>query len=212
MRQLLIWSWGMSSPFQQFNLQEIVNWEGFPGGSAVKNAPAMSGNTGDAGFIPGSRRSPGTGHDNPLQYSCLENPTDRGAWAIVHKIRVRHNWSNWACMHAHQLGGEERAKGFLGESTTWANAWSNEKESGLRERWGSWNGWWRYMRGKLEGEVGDYSRPCAPGYRDVWFFFFFFLSGGEEEGGARRGACHVEECSQWRLFLFHLAPGISHSL
>ena len=72
MRQLLIWSWGMSSPFQQFNLQEIVNWVGFPGGSAVKNPPAVSGNIGDAGSIPGSRRSPGTGHENPLQYSCLE--------------------------------------------------------------------------------------------------------------------------------------------
>ena len=49
----------------------------FPGGSEVK-ASACS--AGDLGSIPGSGRSPGEGHGNPLQYSCLENPTDRGAW------------------------------------------------------------------------------------------------------------------------------------
>ena len=43
----------------------------------VKNLPA---NAGDMGFIPGSRRSPGGGHGNPLLYPCLENPKDRGAW------------------------------------------------------------------------------------------------------------------------------------
>ena len=43
----------------------------------VKNLPA---NAGDAGFIPGLGRSPGGGNVNPLQYSCLENPMDRGAW------------------------------------------------------------------------------------------------------------------------------------
>ena len=42
---------------------------------------------GDPGLIPGSGRSPGGGHDNPLQYSCLENPMDRGAWwATVHGV------------------------------------------------------------------------------------------------------------------------------
>ena len=39
-----------------------------------------SANTGDVGSIPGSERCPGGGHGNPLQYSCLENPVDRGAW------------------------------------------------------------------------------------------------------------------------------------
>ena len=50
----------------------------------VKNLPA---NTGDAGSIPGSGRSPGEGNGNPLQYSYLENPMDRGAWrATVHGV------------------------------------------------------------------------------------------------------------------------------
>ena len=57
---------------------------GFPGGSEVK-APAC--NVGDLGSIPGSGRSPGEGNGNPLQYSCLENPKDGGAWwATVHRV------------------------------------------------------------------------------------------------------------------------------
>ena len=54
--------------------------EGFPGGSLVKYPPANEGDTGDVGSIPGSGKSPGGGNGNPLQYSCLENPKDRGAW------------------------------------------------------------------------------------------------------------------------------------
>ena len=50
--------------------------KGFPGGSVVKNLLV---NAGDAGLIPGLGRSPGEGNGNPLQYSCLENPMDRGA-------------------------------------------------------------------------------------------------------------------------------------
>ena len=53
----------------------------------MKNTPAVTGDTGDAGLIPGSGRYPGGGHGNPLQYSCLENPMDRGAWwATVHRV------------------------------------------------------------------------------------------------------------------------------
>ena len=65
---------------------------GFPGGSEVK---ASTYNAGDLGLIPGSRRSPGKGNGNPLQYSCLENPMDGGAWwATVHGLqRVRHDWA-----------------------------------------------------------------------------------------------------------------------
>ena len=46
----------------------------------VKNPPANAGDTGEAGLIPGLGKSPGGGNDNPPQYSCLENPIDRGAW------------------------------------------------------------------------------------------------------------------------------------
>ena len=49
----------------------------------VKNPPADSGDTGDAGLIPGLGRSPEGGNGNPLQYSCLENSIDRGAWRAI---------------------------------------------------------------------------------------------------------------------------------
>ena len=64
----------------------IIHVEGFPGGSEVK---VSAFNMGDLGSIPGSGRSPGEGNGNPLQYSCLENPMDRGAWwATVHGGRT----------------------------------------------------------------------------------------------------------------------------
>ena len=59
-----------------FSIIQSMLW-GFPRGSVIKNLPA---NTGDTSWIPGSGRSPREGNDNPLQYSCLGNPMDRGAW------------------------------------------------------------------------------------------------------------------------------------
>ena len=57
---------------------------GVPGGSVIKNPPAQAG---DAGSTPGSGRSAGEGNGNLLQYTCLENPMDRGAWrATVHGV------------------------------------------------------------------------------------------------------------------------------
>ena len=63
---------------------------GFPGGSVIRNLPA---NAGDVILIPGLGRSPGERNGNPLQYSCLGNSMDRGAWeAKVHRVAiVRHN-------------------------------------------------------------------------------------------------------------------------
>ena len=59
----------------------------FPSGSVVKNLPANARATGDPDSIPGSGRPPGEGNGNPLQYSCLGNSMDRGAWwATVHAI------------------------------------------------------------------------------------------------------------------------------
>ena len=54
----------------------------------VKNPPANAGDIRDLGLIPGLRRSPEGGHGNPLQYSCLENPMDRGAWwTTVYRVK-----------------------------------------------------------------------------------------------------------------------------
>ena len=58
-------------------VSSIDDPRGFPG---VSDGEASVCNAGDLGLIPGSERSSGEGNRNPLQYSCLENPTDRGAW------------------------------------------------------------------------------------------------------------------------------------
>ena len=60
---------------------------GFPGGSVGKESACKSGDAEDVGSVPRWRRSPGGGHSNPLQYSCLENPMDRGAWRdTIHSV------------------------------------------------------------------------------------------------------------------------------
>ena len=75
-----------SSSGHRFALLDFttVRLRGFPGGSDGKESAC---NAGDSGSIPGLGRSPGEGNGNPLQYSCLENPMDRGSWqATVHGV------------------------------------------------------------------------------------------------------------------------------
>ena len=76
---------------------------GFLHGSVVKNLPTNAGDVGDAGSIPELGISPGGGNGNPLQYSCQDNPMDKGAlWATVSRVSKR--WaqlSDWTCTHMH---------------------------------------------------------------------------------------------------------------
>ena len=63
----------------------------------IKNPPANAGDARDTGSIPGSGRSPGGGHGNPVEYSCLENPIDKGVWwATVHGTT-----ESWARLSVH---------------------------------------------------------------------------------------------------------------
>ena len=63
-----------------------MSHENFPGGASLKNLSANTGDIIDSGSASGWGRSPGEGNDNPLQYSCLENPMDGGTWwATVHR-------------------------------------------------------------------------------------------------------------------------------
>ena len=105
---------------------------GIPGGSVVKNPPSSVRDTGYVGLIPGLGLSPGGGHSNPLQCSCLDNPMDREAWwAIVH--RVAKSWSDWACMHtltAHSLW--HFIKFF--QSTKWINSVTVSDSKGLCDK------------------------------------------------------------------------------
>ena len=75
---------------------------GFPGGSVVMNPPAKAR---DVGLIPGLGRSPGVGNGNPFQYSCLENPMDRGAWqATVHRVAKSQTQLS---IHVHIAGDDD---------------------------------------------------------------------------------------------------------
>ena len=68
----------------------------------VKNLLANAGDIRDIGLIPGLGRSPGEGHDNPVQYFCLKNPMDRGAWrVVVHRVTKSWTQLKWLSMHAH---------------------------------------------------------------------------------------------------------------
>ena len=72
------------------NHPRLLMLQGFPGGSDGEESAC---NVGDLGLIPGSGRSPGEGNGNALQYSCLENPMDRGAWwATVHGLAKSWTW------------------------------------------------------------------------------------------------------------------------
>ena len=76
------------------NCGEFMGWWGFPGGSDGKESACSAG---DPGLIPGLRRSPGGGNGNPLQYSCLENSMDRGAWRAT-VLGITKSWtrlSDW---------------------------------------------------------------------------------------------------------------------
>ena len=77
-------SWEFTSASAGLRDDEFIRKQGFLGGSDGKESAC---NAGDLGLIPGSGRSPGEGNGNLLQYSCLENPMDRGAWsATVHGV------------------------------------------------------------------------------------------------------------------------------
>ena len=76
----------MLCPLGQLIYLVVVTYH-FPGTASVKNLPANAGDVRDTDLIPGSGRSPGEGNCNPLQYSCLDNPMDRGTWqATVDKV------------------------------------------------------------------------------------------------------------------------------
>ena len=79
-------------------------------GSVGKDSACSAGDTGDVGSVLGLRRSPGGGHDNSLQYSCLENPMDRGAWwATAHGVTKSQIQLKRLSMHyAQALGGNPR--------------------------------------------------------------------------------------------------------
>ena len=163
----------------------------FLGGSVVKNPSA---NTGDAGSIPGWGRSPGGGNGNPLQYSCLENPMDRGAWwATVHGVAK--SWaqlSDWAraCTHTH---------------TCHFSHWLHYHPLLSRPL--------RYFSSLQESSfcAAVNSQPQGPVYRtnkSAWGRQKFpeFLAWPDQLLPGQCGACHISQVTKW-LFLNLFSQG-----
>ena len=107
---------------------QLQDFGGFPGGSDGKVSAC---NAGDLGSIPGLGRSPGEGNGNPLQYSCQENPMDRGAWRdTVHGTqRVRHDGALSTNTHKHTL------LYFMKVHQTSTCVRPCGRHSGLRDEW-----------------------------------------------------------------------------
>ena len=95
---------------------------GFLGDSVVKNLLAKAGDTGDIGLIPGSGRSLGGGNGNALQYSCLGNPMDRGAWrATVHSVAKSRTWLKWLSAYTHTHTHTPNSYGSCGAKIKWVS-------------------------------------------------------------------------------------------
>ena len=93
----------VGSAMQQHESAIGVHMSGLHWWLSSKDSIYTSGAIGEAGLIPGSGKFPGGKHGNALQYSSLENPTDRGAWQLQSKgsHRAGHDWSDLACRHAY---------------------------------------------------------------------------------------------------------------
>ena len=102
---------------------EVIKWlvkdtQGFQVAVVVKNLPVNTGDIRDGSSILGSGRSPEAGHHNPLKYSCLENPIDRGAWWVtVHGVIK--SWTNWSdlactrvCKDTYGANGRKKTRGL----------------------------------------------------------------------------------------------------
>ena len=89
-----------------------------PGDAVVKKPPANAGDSGDLGSIPGLGRSPGEGNGNPLQYYCLGNPMDRGAWWVtVQWMAEELDLTEWLSKHAQCI--QNTLVSYVPINTTW---------------------------------------------------------------------------------------------
>ena len=110
---------------------------GFPGGTVVKNPPADAGDTRDMHSIPGSGRCPGEGNGNPLQYSCLGNPLDRGAWwAILHgaaksRTRLRNYTRTFVCYWASRVARKVKNPPATWKTRVQSLGWEDPLEEGM---------------------------------------------------------------------------------
>ena len=145
----------------------------------MKSPSANSGNARDVGLIPGLGRSPGVGNGNPLQYSCLENPMNRGTYSSWGSQSIRHSWMaepkgrEWqlVCLVCRSLiKGNCKQRSVL---TAWicepafvpqSHFYDIILDFKLTLHWGSWEG-----IGKCIRHVGQIIYKSWPQYKEWWF-------------------------------------------
>ena len=118
---------------------------GFPGGAVVKNPPANAGVARDADSLSGSGRSPGVGNGNLLQYSCLRNPRDRGAWwarvqgvATQGQSRGPPGAITWAPRGNH-VSPQGKSRGPPGAITDAGKDWGQEEKGTTEDEMVGWH-------------------------------------------------------------------------
>ena len=116
---LAFWSCSLLVFTKDYNFASNV---GFPGGASGKEPTCQCRRHKRRSWIPGSERSPGGGHANPLQYPCLENHKDRGAWwAMVHRFTKSQTWLKQLSTHTHTCKQCSRSWSFWYGKKIWAN-------------------------------------------------------------------------------------------
>ena len=125
----------------------------------VKNTPAKAGVLRDSCLIPGSGRSPGGGQGNPFLYSCLENPTDRGAWGVTVHVVAKRPWTRLSMQGVWMLRlNSNKTESDLKGPKGWSHYWKNKNKIN------------RKLFDSVSSLLAHFS--CLESF---WFFFFFFF-------------------------------------
>ena len=133
--------------------------EGFPGASAVKNLPAYAGDTIASGSISGSGRSPGGGNGNPLQYSCLENPMDRGAWRATGRRVLKDSDTALSTLALHREDTHPYLESRRGRSKCSDQNWRLWVDHPVPAAWAWVPG--AGEKGQDSSPGGTYCKPCC---------------------------------------------------
>ena len=131
-----------AQPCENIHTNKIIYtiFSAFPGSATGKEPTCHAGDIRDACLIPGSERSPGGGHGNPFQYSCLENSMDRGAWwATVHCVIKNWTWLKQLSTHVHTIFLYSTSRSHMQSRNSDTNVESKHMNvKGEGEDWMNW--------------------------------------------------------------------------
>ena len=166
----------------------------------VKNLPANAGDAADPGSIPGSGRSPGGGNGNPRQYSCLENPMDRGAWrATIHEVvKVRLDWASTA---AAQTPGYAHILETPHPGSHWPPGWNSQHHLPFPSRLHPGSHWPQGWTSQHHPPFPSRLHPLCPGLR----------AASRKQSSWELRFCPAQVCDSMCRVHRHPSPGSSGS-